>query len=72
MALLHEMSEEEITARFKNDSSFGIPNDEVAATVFLADSVSHESFRKKMIQYHQDKAKHGPWLPENEPLRGVP
>lgn len=62
MALLHEMTPEEIEARIQEDISFGMPNDEIAADVIARDSVSIGSFQRRYIRYLQDKKKFGPWM----------
>jgi hypothetical protein len=63
MALLSEMTPEQISERLENDTSFGMISDEVASDVIARDSVSAKDYQKKMVQYFLDKEKYGPWLP---------
>ena len=62
MPLLDRMTPQEIDARVLEDTSFGMPNDEIAADVIARGSVSIKSFQRAYIKYLQDKQKFGPWM----------
>ncbi len=62
MALWHEMTPEEIEERIQVDTSFAMPNDEIAADVIARASVSIGSFQRAYMRYLKDKEKFGPWM----------
>ncbi len=62
MPLLNEMTPEQIESRINEDTSFGMPNDDIAVDIIARDSVSAQSFRRAYIKYLQDKKKFGPWM----------
>ncbi len=64
MALLSEMTPEQISKRLENDTSFGMISDEVAADIIARDCASARDYCKNMVQYFLDKEEYGPWLPE--------